>query len=410
MMWSEKYRPKNFLDLIGNEESRKLFVEWFTNWKKGTKPILLVGPPGIGKTTLANLAAKQFGYDLISLNASDVRNKQSIHEILSPVLGNQTVLGTPMIFIDEVDGIHGRADYGGTEAIIKILKEPTVPIVLAANTDSSDKMKSIKKVVKTIELKPLSPKLLRLCLNRILQLEGVKIDSDSLAKLVTESRGDIRSMINFTQARVTGFDPPTEKSFETLDVEEGVNAFYKANSIDEARSVLYSFNIDPREKINAFYSSIIWNNGMSRHIPADDFYNFMQIISEADMLYGKIMKTQQWRLLRYLDAILLGLYKKEWAVEPANITDRLQAGGAIRYPPRYSKYNLSWELLRRLRWDRPKIKSIIASLAKTMHVSKSTFSTLYFPYLLYCIKNKKIDLEFDESLEEIVQKEVALIK
>ena len=79
-------------------------------------------------------------------------------------------------------------------------------------------------------------------------------------------------------------------------------------------------------------------------------------------------------------------------------------------PIRYSKYNLSWQLLNRLRWDGTKIKSIIGSLAKTMHVSKSTFSTLYFPFLLYCIKNKKIDLEFDESLEEIVEKEVALIK
>ena len=148
MMWSEKYRPKNIIDLVGNEEARKSLVEWFTNWKKGTKPILLVGPPGIGKTTLANLAAKQFGYDLISINASDVRNKQNIEETLSPVLGNQTVLGTPMIFIDEVDGIHGRADYGGAQAIINILKESTVPIVLAANSDSSDKMKSIKKVSK----------------------------------------------------------------------------------------------------------------------------------------------------------------------------------------------------------------------------------------------------------------------
>ena len=74
------------------------------------------------------------------------------------------------------------------------------------------------------------------------------------------------------------------------------------------------------------------------------------------------------------------------------------------------KYNLSWQLLNRLRCDGTKIKSIIGSLAKTMHVSKSTFSTLYFPYLLYCIKNKKIDLEFDESLEEIVEKDVALIK
>ena len=386
MMWSEKYRPKNILDLIGNEDARNSFVEWLTKWKKGTKPILLVGPPGIGKTTLANLAAKQFGYDLISLNASDVRSKKNIQEILSPVLGNETIFGTPMIFIDEVDGIHGRADYGGTEAIIKILKESTVPIVLAANSDLSDKMKSIKKNTRVIQFRPLSPRLLRFYLNKILQLENAKITLDSLMKLVAESNGDIRSMINFTQALVTGFNPPTEKSFESLDIEESINTFYKANSIDEARSILYSLRIDPREKINAFYSSVIGSS-----ISTDDMQRFLQIISTADMLYGKIMKTQQWRLLRYLDAILLGLYKKD-------------------LPIRYSKYNLSWPVLNRIRWDGAKIKSLIGSFAKNMHVSKSTFSTLYFPFLLYCIKNKKIDLEFDESLEEIVEKEIALIK
>ena len=386
MMWSEKYRPKNILDLVGNEDARKSLVEWFTKWKKGTKPILLIGPPGIGKTTLANLVAKQFNYDLISLNASDVRNKQNIQEILSPVLGNQTIFGTPMIFIDEVDGVHGRADYGGTEAIIKILKEATVPIVLAANSDLSKKMQSIKKSVQTIQFRPLPPRLLLFYLNKILQLEDAKISSDSLMKLIKESRGDIRSMINFAQALVTGYNPPTEKSFEILDVEEGVNAFYKSNSVDEARSILYSLRIDPREKINAFYSSIITSN-----VNTDDMQKFLQVISSADMLYGKIMKTQQWRLLRYLDAILLGLYKKDISI-------------------RYSKYNLSWPLLNRLRWDGTKIKSIIGSLAKTMHVSKSTFSTLYFPFLLYCIKNKKIDLELDESLEEIVEKEITSIK
>ena len=385
-MWSEKYRPKNILDLVGNEEARKSLVEWFTKWKKGTKPILLIGPPGIGKTTLANLVAKQFNYDLISLNASDVRNRQNIQDILSPVLGNQTIFGTPMVFIDEVDGVHGRADYGGTEAIIKILKEATVPIVLAANSDLSKKMQSIKKSVQTIQFRPLPPRLLLFYLNKILQLEDAKISSDLLMKLVTESRGDIRSMINFAQALVTGFNPPTEKSFEILDVEEGVNAFYKSNSVDEARSILYSLRIDPREKINAFYSSIITSNAN-----IDDMQKFLQTISSADMLYGKIMKTQQWRLLRYLDAILLGLYKKDISI-------------------RYSKYNLSWPLLNRLRWDGTKIKSIIGSLAKTMHVSKSTFSTLYFPFLLYCIKNKKIDLELDESLEEIVEKEITSIK
>ncbi len=386
MMWSEKYRPKNILDLVGNEDARKSLVQWFTKWKNGTKPILLIGPPGIGKTTLANLAAKQFGYDLISLNASDIRNKRSIEEILNPVLGNQTIFGAPMIFIDEVDGIHGRADYGGVEAIIKILKEATVPIVLAANSTLSNKMKSIKKSVQTIELKPLPPRLLQFYLNKILQLEDAKISPSSMMKLVIESRGDIRSMINFTQALVTGFNPPTEKSFEILNIEEGVNTFYKAKSIDEARSILYSLRIDPKEKINAFYSTIITSN-----ISADDMQKFLQIISRADMLYGKIMKTQQWRLLRYLDAILLGLYKKD-------------------LPIRYSKYNLSWAILNRIRWDGAKIKSLMGTLVKDLHVSKSTFSSVYFQLLLLCIKNKKIDLELDVELEETVQKEIELIK
>ena len=386
MMWSEKYRPKHILDLIGNEEARKLFVEWFAKWKKGVKPLLLVGPPGIGKTTMANLSAKHFGYDLISLNASDVRNKKNIQEILQPVLGNKSVLGLPMIFIDEVDGIHGRSDYGGVEALINILKESTVPIILAANNHSSDKMKKIKKSVTTIELRPLSPRLLLLHMNTILQKENAKISPGKLMKLITDSNGDIRSMINSAQALVTGFEPPTEKSFETLDVEEGINAFYKAKSIDEARSILYSMRIDPREKINAFYSSVITSK-----LSANDLEKFLSIISEADILYGRIMKTQQWRLLRYLDSILLGLYTNNSGV-------------------RYSQYNLSWPLLNRLRWDGSKIKSITKLLAKKMHVSSSTFSTLYLPYILFCMKNDSLDLELDESFDELIEKEIELLE
>ena len=386
MMWSEKYRPKHILDLIGNEEPRKLFVEWFAKWKKGVKPLLLVGPQGIGKTTLANLSAKHFGYDLISLNASDVRNKKNIQEILQPVLGNQSVLGLPMIFIDEVDGIHGRSDYGGVDALINILKESTVPIILAANNHSSDKMKKIKKSVTTIELRPLSPRLLLLHMNTILQKENAKISPGKLMKLITDSNGDIRSMINSAQALVTGFEPPTEKSFEALDVEEGINAFYKAKSIDEARSILYSMRIDPREKINAFYSSVITSK-----LSANDLEKFLSIISEADILYGRIMKTQQWRLLRYLDSILLGLYTNNSGV-------------------RYSQYNLSWPLLNRLRWDGSKIKSITKLLEKKMHVSSSTFSTLYLPYILFCMKNDSLDLELDESFDELIEKEIELLE
>ncbi|MGI0002644.1 MAG: AAA family ATPase [Nitrosopumilaceae archaeon] len=385
-MWSEKHRPKNLLDLIGNEEAKVSIVEWFGKWIKGTKPILLVGPPGTGKTTLATLCAKQFGYDLIGLNASDIRNKQRIQELLTPVLGNSSLLGKPMIFVDEVVGIHGRSDYGGVEALVDILKEPTVPIVLAANSDSSDKMKNIKKVTKTILLKPVPPRLLRLYLESILKKEGASLSADTLLRLVVTSKGDIRSMINSAQALVTGFEPQTEKSFQSVDIEESVNTFFKAKSVDEARAILYSLRIDPREKIRAFYSSVITSD-----LTKDDMQKMLQVISEADLIYGKIMKTQEWRLLRYLDSVLLGLYKEGTTA-------------------RYSQFNLSWHILNRLRWDGKAIKGLISTLAKRMHVSSSSFAIFYFPYILFCMKNKTLDLSLDEIHNEILQKEMSELK
>ena len=385
-MWSEKYRPQNISDMIGNEESRSLIIEWFVKWKKGTKPLLLVGPPGIGKTTIASLTAKQFGYDMISLNASDVRNKSRLNEILSPILGNVSILGIPMIFIDEVDGIHGRGDYGGTEALIEILKEPTVPILLAANSDISDKMKSIKKVVKTIYFKPIPPRLLKIYLENILKKENAKLSPGSMIIVLDRSHGDIRSMINLSQSLVTGFNPQTEKSFESINVEDGINAFFKANSLDEARSILYSMQIDPKLKINAFYSSIITSN-----LDNNTLAKLLEVISEADMLYGKIMKTQNWRLLRYLNEILIGLYQNDERI-------------------RYAQYNLSWPLLNRIRWDGKKIKSLSSIMAKNLHISSSVFVTICFPYMLLCVKNKKLKLELEDTFDDILEKEIESIR
>ena len=385
-MWSEKYRPQIISDMVGNEESRRAIMEWFAKWKKGTKPLLLVGPPGIGKTTMAYLVAKQFGYDMIGLNASDVRSKSRINEILTPVLGNVSVLGIPMIFVDEVDGIHGRGDYGGAAALVDLLKEPTVPLVIAANDDSLEKMKNIKKVVTTISFKRIPPRLLRVYLENILKKENVKLSPGSLIKVIDKSRGDIRSMINLTQSLINGFNPQTETSFEKINVEDGVNAFFKANSIDEARSVLYSMQINPRDKINAFYSSIVTSD-----IDNPTLAKYLETISDADMIYGKIMKTQNWRLLRYLNDILIKLYQND---------DRI----------RYAKYNLSWPLLNRIRWDGVKIKSLSSVMAKKLHLSSSAFVSICLPYVLFCIKNKTLELELEETFGDIIEKEMELIQ
>ena len=384
-MWSETYRPHNISDMVGNEQARASIIEWFVKWKKGTKPLLLVGPPGIGKTTIANIVSKQFGYDAIGLNASDVRSKSQINEILGPVLENVSVLGTPMIFIDEVDGIHGRSDYGGASALVDILKAPTVPIILAANSDASEKMKNIKKATKVIYFKKISPRLLRVYLQSILKRQGAVLSPGSLIKVIDKSNGDIRSMINLAQSFVTGFNPQTDESFEHLNVEDGVNAFFKANSAEEARSVLYSMQINPRDKINAFYSSVI-----TSPLDSGTLAKYLQVLSDSDVLFGRIMKTQNWRLLRYLNDILIRLYQKDSIV-------------------RYTQYNLSWPLLNRIRWDGAKIKALSSVMAKQLHLSSSAFVTLCLPFVLLCMKQKTLKLDLEETFGDIIKKETELV-
>jgi len=45
-------------------------------------------------------------------------------------------------------------------------------------------------------------------------------------------------------------------------------------------------------------------------------------------------------------------------------------------------------------------------MAKKFHISKSVFATFYLPYILFMIKNKKLELEVEESFGDIIEKEI----
>ena len=68
-IWVEKYRPKNIDDCILPEDTKQTFKEFL---KKGEIPnLLLSGPPGIGKTTVAKAMCEELGVDYYVINGSD---------------------------------------------------------------------------------------------------------------------------------------------------------------------------------------------------------------------------------------------------------------------------------------------------------------------------------------------------
>ena len=143
-MWSEKYRPADFDQMVGNEEARARVLIWLRKWRPGTKALLLIGPPGTGKTTTVHLAAKKMGLSLVELNASDTRTKERLSGKLGEAIASTSLFGgSILVFLDEVDGLAGRSDYGAIDFIKEAVKHSQSPVVMAANDPDSSEVRKL---------------------------------------------------------------------------------------------------------------------------------------------------------------------------------------------------------------------------------------------------------------------------
>src|SRR5689334_8331574 len=187
-MWSAEY-PARVHDFIGNEKARSEMISWFKEWVQGTKPLLLIGPPGVGKTSIVHTLADQYEVDLIELNASDTRNRNGLIDRINPIMENSSLYGKKfLLFLDEVDGITPREDFGATDYLIEIMKESTVPVILAANK-LNQITRDLAKASKVVSFLEIPPRLGMMFLNHILLRKNLNITPGTKYSIIKASSG-----------------------------------------------------------------------------------------------------------------------------------------------------------------------------------------------------------------------------
>ncbi|MGD1835718.1 MAG: AAA family ATPase [Nitrososphaeraceae archaeon] len=390
MYWTEFYRPKNIESLIGNENARIAVIKWLSKWIPGTKPLLLIGPPGVGKTTIAHILAIQFNYDLIDLNASDSRSRLQLEKLLTPTLDNSNIfLKKTMIFLDEVDGVSSRDDFGGYDVLIKFIKNSRIPIILASNSINY-KMKSLSKLCKSIKFYPIQKNLIFIFLKDILNQQNQYLNRSDMIKIIDSSNGDIRKLLNLTQSYYSGYNNIIKQNY-MVDISDGIENYFKSTVKNEAKkslSIIDGYYFDPRfgistedrrrDILQALFNSIVTSN-----LPLSDLSLLLDSLSHIDIHIGRISPKRNWRLLKYINDIVIKL------MFPYIINKNIK----------YNQYNISWPLMGTIFSRGQSTRKIISEMSKLFHVQKSVFGVLYFPFLLKILESNKVDLfEFIHEL------------
>lgn len=211
-IWTEKYRPKEFSDVLGQEHVVSK-IEAFVK-QKNMPHLLFVGPAGVGKTSLSLVIAHQlFGAEwrsnFLELNASDERGIDVVRVKVKDFARTKAIGDVPfkIIYLDECDALTKDAQ----QALRRTMENytQTCRFILSANY-SSKLIDPIQSRCAIFRFKPLEKDQVKKIIEKITKQENIKIDNAAEDALVEISSGDCRRVENILQSCAAISDKITE--------------------------------------------------------------------------------------------------------------------------------------------------------------------------------------------------------
>lgn len=374
--WTVKYKPKSLSEVVGNRETIVKFEKWLKSWEKGVpdqKAAFLHGPPGIGKTVTVEALANDLEMELIEKNASDYRTEDKIRQFAGLASQYRGFFGRKrLILLDEMDGVYGNVDRGAIPAITQIVKNTQCPVVLIANDFWDKKFVSFRDKKKYLILefkKPPAGEVLK-HLKRICTNESIAAEEEALKFIAQRSEGDVRSAVNDLQALAQGKTRLAYNDVSWLAYRDRKDVIFTV-----LRIVLYSKScvaakqaIDMADvDLDMLFEWIYENTPHHFNVP-NELAEAMEALAVADLYRGRIRRTQDWKLMRYvIDFMTAGV---------AMARDKSKPSGWIpfQFPQRIRKLSTS-------RAERQTKAEIGRKIKRRMHTSVAVALKDILPYV-----------------------------
>ncbi len=372
----EKYRAICFEDIKGQDLAISEIKTFFRTFPI-KKAIILNGPVGVGKTCLAIALAKEFNLELFELNASDLRNRSSLEEILKPSLQQKSLFKKgKIILMDEADGITA-SDRGGLPELIALITKTSFPIIITANDIWKKKFSLLRQKCKIINLKELKEPITKDIITNVLKKENKNIKSDTINLIVKQSKGDVRALLNDLQSILESGEDNFIEQISEREKQESIFDVLKKIFQSETNTEIIRAYDNTHMDLNEI---MLW---IEENIPLEykgkALARAYDALSKADIFRGRIYRQQYWRFL---------VYQSFFLSAGISASTKLKNKEFIKYkkPSRILQIWISNQ-------KNAKKKSIIAKYAQESHMSKKKAAKENFliPLILNNLCQKEIN-------------------